>query len=138
MKYKFLYKEKEYLLNEYNCSELINDEEKPVKGITINNILQILNESSEVDFDIEYYQEACQDCLKGVKEKQKFFTFLQYHFYIFTKNKEFIISDISKEYRGLTFNKLLRQNKVDDSYIVSIIVCENCQDYIIQIENCIV
>lgn len=136
--YKFNYKDKEYILNKDNCSDLINDEEKPVKGITIENIIQILNSAENVDFDIEYYQEACPECLAGVKEKQKFFGFLEYHFYIFTKNGDYIISDIDKEYEGLSFNKLSRQGKVDDSYIVSIIVCENCQDYIIQIENCIV
>lgn len=136
--YELNYNDKRYLLNENNCSGLINDEEKPVKGIDINNIINILNDSDKVDFDIEYYQEACPECLAGVKEKQKFFGFLEYHFYIFTKKGEYIISDISKEYEGLSFNKLSRQNKVDDSYIVSIIICESCNDYIIQIENCTV
>ena len=131
--YKFTYEDTEYVLNENNCSELINDEEKPVKGITVDNILNMLNEA-----DIEYYQEACPECLAGVKEKQKFFGFLEYHFYILTKDGEYIISDISKEYKGLSFNKLSRQGKVDDSYIVSIIMCEKCQDYIIQIENCVI
>lgn len=137
-RYELNYNDKQYELNEDNCSGLINDEEKPVKGITINNILDILNDSEVVDFDTEYYQEACPECLAGVKEKQKFFGFLEYHFYIFTKNGEYVISDISKEYEGLSFNKLSRQNRVDDSYIVSIIICEKCNDYIIQIENCIV
>lgn len=136
--YKFTYEDMEYILNEKNCSELINDEEKPVKGITVENILSMLKESESTDFDIEYYQEACPECLAGVKEKQKFFGFLEYHFYIFTKKGEYVISDISKEYEGLSFNKLSRQGKVDDSYIVSIIICEKCQDYIIQIENCLV
>ena len=71
--YKFTYEDTEYVLNENNCSELINDEEKPVKGITVDNILNMLNEADDVDFDIEYYQEACPECLAGVKEKQKFF-----------------------------------------------------------------
>ena len=83
--YKFIYEDTEYVLNENNCSELINDEEKPVKGITVDNILNMLNENDDVDFDIEYYQEACPECLAGVKEKQKFFGFLEYHFYILTK-----------------------------------------------------
>ena len=69
--YKFTYEDTEYVLNENNCSELINDEEKPVKGITVDNILNMLNEADDVDFDIEYYQEACPECLAGVKEKQK-------------------------------------------------------------------
>lgn len=136
--YKFNYEDTEYVLNANNCSELINDEEKPVKGITVDSILNMLNEADDVDFDIEYYQEACPECLAGVKEKQKFFGFLEYHFYILTKNCEYVISDISKEYKGLSFNKLSRQGKVDDSYIVSIIICEKCQDYIIQIENCVI
>lgn len=136
--YKFNYEDTEYILNANNCSELINDEEKPVKGITVDSILNMLNEADDVDFDIEYYQEACPECLAGVKEKQKFFEFLEYHFYILTKNCEYVISDISKEYKGLSFNKLSRQGKVDDSYIVSIIICEKCQDYIIQIENCVI
>ena len=136
--YELNYNEKKYLLNEDNCSGLINDEEKPVKGITVDSILNMLNEAYDVDFDIEYYQEACPECLAGVKEKQKFFGFLEYHFYILTKKGEYVISDISKEYKGLSFNKLSRQGKVDDSYIVSIIICEKCQDYIIQIENCVI
>ncbi|MGL5749589.1 MAG: DUF3785 family protein, partial [Paraclostridium sp.] len=69
-------------------------------------------------------------------EKQKFFGFLEYHFYIFTKGGNYVISDIDKSYEGQSFNKLTRANKVDDSYIVSIIMCEACSDYIVQIENC--
>lgn len=136
--YKFTYDNTEYILNEKNCSELINDEDKPVKGITVERILDMITECDDIDFDIEYYQEACPECLAGVKEKQKFFGFLEYHFYILTKNAEYVISDISKDYEGLSFNKLSRQGKVDDSYIVSIIMCEKCQDYIIQIENCVI
>lgn len=135
--YKFTYDEKEYILNEDNCSGLLNDEEKPVKNINLSNIIELLKENDN-DFDVEYYQEACPECLAGVKEKEKFFPFLEYHFYIYTKNQEYVISDISKDYEGLSFNKLSRSNKVDDSYIVSIIICKNCGDYIVQIENCIV
>ncbi len=135
--YKFTYDEKEYILNNYNCSGLINDEEKPVKNIELTNIIELLRENDN-NFDVEYYQEACPECLAGVKEKEKFFPFLEYHFYVYTKNQEYVISDISKDYEGLSFNKLSRANKVDDSYIVSIIICKNCGDYIVQIENCIV
>ena len=98
--YKFTYEDTEYILNANNCSELINDEEKPVKGINVDSILNMLNEADDVDFDIEYYQEACPECLAGVKEKQKFFGFLEYHFYRLTKKGEYVISDISKEYKG--------------------------------------
>ena len=136
--YKFNYENEEYIVDQTNCTELINDDEKPVKGIDIDTILNLINQCDDVDFDMEYYQEACPECLAGVKEKQKFFGFLEYHFYIFTKNGVYVISDIDKSYEGLSFNKLNKQGRVDDSYIVSIIICEKCKKFIIQIENCIV
>ena len=136
--FKFKFREKEYELNESNCSGLINDEEKPVSNIDLDEVLRLLNQDENIDFDLEYYQEACPECLSGIKEKAKFFPFLEYHFYIFSKNQEYVISDISKEYEGLSFNKLSKAKKVDDSYIVSIIMCKSCGDYIVQIENCIV
>ncbi|UOW68576.1 DUF3785 family protein [Paraclostridium bifermentans] len=136
--FKFKFREKEYELNESNCSGLINDEEKPVSNIDLDEVLRLLNQDENIDFDLEYYQEACPECLAGVKEKQKFFGFLEYHFYVFSKDGKYVISDIDKEYYGLSFNKLSRAGKVDDSYIVSLIICEHCGDYIVQIENCIV
>ncbi len=135
---KFVYDEKEYVLEENKNVCLLNDEEKPVSGITLDDILNMIGDLEEIDFDTQYYKEACVECLDGVKEKQKFFAFLEYHFYIYTKDQKFVISDIQKEYEGQSFNKLLRAKKVDDSYIVSLIICKNCGDTLIQIENCIV
>ena len=40
--YKFTYDEKEYILNEDNCSGLLNDEEKPVKNINLSNIIELI------------------------------------------------------------------------------------------------
>ena len=100
-------------------------------------IIELLNNSpEEIIFDEEFYIEACPKCLKGIKEKEKFFPFLEYHFYIYTKDGKYVISTIDKDYKGKSFNKLSRANLVDDSYIVSMIICKHCNDYIIQIENC--
>lgn len=137
--YKFNYNEMEYILTKENCIEVVNDEEKPVNKFDLKELLELLNKTEkEVDFDTEYYQEACTVCLDGVKEKQKFFAFLEYHFYIFTKKGDYKISDISKDYSGKSFNKLSKANEVDDSYIVSVIVCKSCGKFVVQIENCIV
>lgn len=137
--FKFTFEEKEYILSDENFDGLVNDEEKPIANIDKNIILDLLNNSSEeIMFDEEYYMEACPKCLAGVKEKEKFFPFLEYHFYIYTKNGQYVISTIDKDYKGKSFNKLSRANLVDDSYIVSIIICKHCKEYIIQIENCIV
>ena len=135
---KFVYDEKEYVLEENKNVCLLNDEEKPVTGISLDDILNMIGDLDEIDFDTQYYKEACVECLDGVKEKQKFFAFLEYHFYIYTKDQKFVISDIQKEYEGQSFNKLLRANKVDNSYIVSLIICKNCGDTLVQIENCVV
>ena len=136
--YEFKFNDKTYKLDKTNCSGLINDEEKPIKNIDLEKILTLLSNNKNDEFEIEYYQEACPECMAGVKEKQKFFSFLEYHFYIYTKNSEYVISDIEKDYEGQSFNKMSRSKLVDDSYIVSIIMCDNCSDYIVQIENCIV
>ena len=135
--FKFNYDEKEYILDDENFDELINDDDKPVKDIDTDLIIELLrNSPEEIIFDEEFYIEACPKCLKGIKEKEKFFPFLEYHFYIYTKEGKYVISTIDKNYEGKSFNKLSRSNIVDDSYIVSIIICKHCNDYIIQVENC--
>lgn len=133
---KFRYDDKEYMLEENNCDYFANDEEKPVTGIGREDILNLLNNSEEVDFGLEYYDQPCNNCLHGRKEKAKAFKFLEYHFYIFTRNNEYVISNISGEYADTSFNKLLKRGKVDNSYIVSIMVCCNCGNYSIEIEEC--
>ena len=135
--FKFTFDEKEYILNDDNFDELINDDEKPVENINMEMIIKLLNDSSEeIIFDESFYIGACPKCLVGIKEKEKFFPFLEYHFYIYTKDGKYVISTIDKDYKGKSYNKLSRANLVDDSYIVSIIICKHCNDYIIQIENC--
>jgi len=136
MDYKFTYEDNLYELNENNFAGLINDEEKPVKGIDKDDILKLLNESEEVDFDLAYFDQACQKCFAGREEKAKFFKFLEYYFYIFTKKGEYVISSISKEYENTSFNKLLKSKQADNSYIVSVLVCSSCKEYSIVIEEC--
>ena len=66
--FKFTFDEKEYILDDENFDELINDDEKPVKNIDKDTILQLLNESpEEINFGEEFYIEACPKCLTGIK-----------------------------------------------------------------------
>jgi ribonuclease HI len=135
-KYNFMYDEKEYELGEDNCDFFANDEEKPVEGIVLEDVLELLRGSQKVNFNVEYYDMPCGNCRAGVEEKLKAFKFLEYHFYILTKDENYVISSISKEYENTSFNKLLKQGKVDNSYIVSVIVCINCGNYSVEIEQC--
>lgn len=134
--YKFTYNNREYELGEDNCSYVINDGEHPVSGLERPDVLELLNQAEAVEFGIEYYDQPCQSCLAGKKEKEKYFKFLEYHFFVFTKKGRYVISSISKEYADTSFNKLLKQGAVDNSYVVSIAVCVECGDYSIEIEQC--
>lgn len=135
-KYNFVYNNKEYELGESNCSYMINDEEHPVTGIERADVIELLSQQESVNFDMEYYDQPCQNCLAGKKEKDKYFKFLEFHFFIFTKKNNYIISSISKKYGDTSFSKLLKQGLVDSSYIISVMVCVECGSYSIEIEQC--
>lgn len=134
--YKFTFEDKSYELGEGNFDGFINDEEKPVEGINEEDIINLLNGSEEVDFGVEYYEEKCPDCPEDKERKSRFSKFLEYHFYIFTLKGKHVISTISKEYENLSFKKLLKQGRVDGSYIVSVIVCVDCGSYTIELSQC--
>ena len=134
--YKFVFDGREYELGIDPDDELINDEESPVGGIGISDVLGLLHQGEEVYFDMAHYDQPCSNCLAGKSVKDKYFKFLEYHFYIYTKNGQYVTSNISKDTEDTSFNKLLKKGKVDNSYIVSVIVCVHCGAYSIEIEQC--
>ncbi|MBU5483196.1 DUF3785 domain-containing protein [Clostridium sp. MSJ-11] len=135
--YKFIYKDKAYELSKDNCDYIfLSDEENEITGIELSDILELLNGCMKVSFDSAYYSQPCEKCLYGKEEKLKYFNFLEYHFYIFTKDNKYVISSISKEYEDTSFSQLLKLGKIDNSFIVMIMVCENCGAYAIEIEQC--
>jgi hypothetical protein len=134
--YKFVFNDKTYELNEGNCDDFLNDETVPVSGIELSNVLELLNEGEEVNFTLEYYDQPCSNCLAGKAEKEKYFKFLEYFFYIFTKDGKYVMSNLSKEYKNTSFTRLQREGKVDNSYIISAAVCINCGNYSVEIEQC--
>lgn len=116
-----------------NCDYFLNDD---VNEIDLDTILTLLQNSTEsLQFEKEYYSEYCDNCQKGKGEK-KVFDFIEGHFFIFTKNNNFIISDLSEKYKSTSFKRLLKSGEIDDSYIVKIIVCPYCDNYSIEIEQC--
>lgn len=135
MEYKFTFEGKEYNLNKDNIDYFINDDINPILDINEEIILEILNGSEKVDFSKAYFDLPCSNCMEGTEEKKKFFDFLGYNFYIYTKDGSLVISNIDKEYEGLSFNRLQRSREVDSSYIVTINVCKHCGTYSIEIEE---
>ena len=134
--YKFVFKEKEYELTENNYEELIMDEEYEIENLDVKKILEILNEAESIDFEKVYYNEPCNSCLSSNPTKSKFYEYLGYSFYIFTKDSKFTISNLSKDYKESSFGRLYRSNIVDNSFIVNIIFCEKCNRYTVEIEQC--
>ncbi len=129
---EIFYQDRSYELKEEKCQGILNDEVKPLRGFELTDILSLLKQYFEVRFDLEYFDSACESCRFGKAEKAKTFKFIEFHFYAFTKGGNFVISNISPEYT--TFKDLLRKKSVVESYLVSVIVCEHCGDYTIEIE----
>ncbi|WP_300349332.1 DUF3785 family protein [Clostridium sp.] len=130
--FKFTFDEKEYELSEDKMLYFFNEE---VKGFDIEKLYEILNNSEKVSFGKAYYDGPCEECKFGLDENKRSFPFLEFNMFIYTKNGEFIISNIEKNYEGLTYNKLLRTKKVDKSYLVNINVCKNCGNFGIEVEE---
>ncbi|MGL5415514.1 MAG: DUF3785 family protein [Clostridium sp.] len=137
MEYKFKFDEKEYTLNEENFLELINDEENEVEGFSLEEAIRLLNEGN-LEFDKAYYSSPCEACESNFKEKKSVSEYIEGFFYIYTKNNKYVISNIDKNYEGKTFNKLEILGEVDNSYIVSIIICKECSEFTIQIEELVI
>lgn len=130
--FSFNFDEKEYKLSEDKLIYLFNED---VGGFDIDKLFEILDNSDKVNFGKAYYDGPCEECKFGLEEKKKSFPFLEFNLFIYTKNGEFVISNIEKEYDGLTYNKLLREKRVDKSYLVNINVCKNCGNFAVEVEE---
>ena len=135
MQFKFKYNEKEYILNEQNLEYFVNDEVNPIMDVNEEKIIEILNNSDKVDFSKAYFDLPCENCKTGLEEKKKFFDFLGFNFYIYAKDRKYVVSTLDREYEGMSFNRLQKSGKVNESYIVIINVCKHCGCYSIEIEE---
>lgn len=135
MSYVVGYDDKKYTLEPDDCGFFMNDEEKPLMGIDVKAILAIMDGSDQVCFQKAYYDQACEGCRKNRQEGAKYFEFLEFHYYLFGKEGQYVMSSLSPEYEGKSLQDLLGKGLVDSSYIVSINVCQVCGDYTIDLEN---
>lgn len=135
MEFKFTFGDKEYSLREDNLDYFVNDEVNPISDIDEKRIIDILNSAENVEFSKAFFDLPCENCKEGVNEKKKFFDFLGFNFYIYAKDNEYVVSTLDKEYEGLSFNRLQKSGKINNSYIVIINVCKHCGNYSIEIEE---
>lgn len=130
---KFLANDKEYILDKEHFGELLNDDENPIKNIDEDYILNLL-EGKELDFEKAYYNYSCVSCKSEKQGKSKAYQFFEYHFYLYTKDGEVVSSSFETE-EGDSYAKMERERKLDNSYIVSVIVCAECGYFEIEIEQ---
>lgn len=135
MEFKFTFNDKEYSLREENLEYFVNDEVNPINNIDEKKIIDILNNAENVEFSKAFFDLPCENCKAGVEEKKKFFDFIGFNFYIYTKDNEYVVSTLDKEYEGLSFNRLQKSGKINNSYIVIINVCRHCGNYSIEVEE---
>lgn len=135
MEFKFTFDDKEYSLREDNLEYFVNDEVNPINNIDEKKIIDILNNAENVEFSKAFFDLPCENCKEGVSEKKKFFDFIGFNFYIYTKDNEYVVSTLDKEYEGLSFNRLQKSGKINNSYIVIINICKHCGNYSIEVEE---
>ncbi len=132
--FKFKHNDEEFILSEDNLSYMEVDE---IEDFNIEKVLEILEEATEkVQFDYEYYADNCEECSNSEPIDKKYYRFLEYHFYVFTKEGKYIMSNISNDFENTTYSQLAKNRSIDESYIVSIILCESCRSFTIEIEQC--
>lgn len=136
MEYKFIFNDNEYILNEENCDGIFFYDDNEIDGISIDLVLNALNQGEEVNFSTEYFADKCS--CNSQEKIGKSYQYLEYHFYVYTRNNEYVINTLSEDYKDTSFNKLFRAGKIDDSYIINVTVCPNCGSYYIGVEQCTV
>ena len=130
--FSFTFDEKEYTLSEDKLLYFFNED---VEGFDIDKLFEILNSSEGISFGKAYYDGPCEECKFGLEEKKKSFPFLEFNMFIYAKNGKFVISNIEKAYEGLTYNKLLRDKKVDKSYLVNIMFVKIVGTSLLKLKN---
>lgn len=132
--YELINEGKKYRLEADKCSGFLNDEERPIEGITVEDILDLLRDSERVLFYNTYYDQACESCQKNINEDGKYFDYLEFQFYLFAKGNSYVISSLSEEYDSQILSKHNNTGTVDSTYLISVTVCESCGDYTIDLE----
>ncbi|MDF1617692.1 DUF3785 family protein [Petrocella sp. FN5] len=132
--YEWVYEDKKIILESEKCSMFLNDEDNPISGVTVEEILELLKESERVESSMAYYDQGCEVCHKNKSDTSHSYRFLEFHFYLFAKEGKYVMSSLSKSYEDKTLPRLLNEGTVNGTYIASINICENCGDYTIDLE----
>lgn len=130
----FNYYGTQYTLDEEKCVAYLNDENQPIIGLEFEEIMSLLKKN-HLEFEVEYFESSCETCQEKEGMRLKAYPFLEYHFFAFTKDNQYVMSSLSQDYESMSYEQLEKQGKVNAMYLVSIIVCKECGEYTVEVES---
>ena len=125
---------KNYDLSEEHCLALLDDEEKPLKSLKLNQLLEWMAASDRLYFEKVYYDVACDQCGGNRSKTSKYYQYLEAHFYLFAKDGQVVKTSLDQDYKEQSLLKLMKEKLVDDSYLVSVNICPACGTFSVDLE----
>ncbi len=125
----------ELTLLKEKCLGIWNDEIAPIHELTYELVASWMSYMPEDAYEIEYFEDDCEICPPKPRGKKRLVPYLEGHFYVFTKAGQPVTLSIHPEYVMGSFESLLLQGIVDQSYIMSVIVCPTCGHYQFSLEQ---
>lgn len=129
------WKQEVYPLETTKLIDLYQDEQVVLEEITKEQIFEMLA-GKIVQVEKEYYDQGCEVCHFKKDGEEKYYGFLEAHFYIFAKEGKLVGNSLAGDYEALSFRQLEKQGKVDQLYLVSFIICMHCGSFSVEIECC--
>lgn len=120
---------KNYELTEDLCTGVFNDEDVPMREMEPLDFLKLLTPKFAENLDLEYYEDPCENCPPVERKKKELVPYLEGHFYLFTKKGEPVMSTLDPAYEATSYELLVNEGKVDESYVVSVVICPDCGEY---------
>lgn len=136
MRFKLKIQNETYEIVLDNCEAFFNDDALPIKAFDAEAALKLFATLDQESFAIEYYEDDCESCPPTPRSKKRLVPFIEGHIYVFTLNQEVVFTSVDPEYVSGSFDTLLSKGLVNDSYIVSLVLCPKCQKYQIEVEQC--
>ncbi len=125
----------EWLLSEEKCQGIFNDEILPINELTFTTVMSWMKNLDSADFELEYYEDDCEVCPTKARGKKRLVPYLEGHFYVFTKLGNVVTTSIEPSFEMGSYDALILKGEVDQSYIMSVIVCPDCGSFQLSLEQ---
>lgn len=135
MEYLLKHASGEWTLKKEKCIGIFNDDIAPIKNINCDQILTWMAHLDPEVFELEYFEDDCEICPVKPRGKKKLVPYLEGHFYVFTKSGEVVSTSIDPAFVSGSYETLLLKGTVDESYILSVILCPTCGYFQVSIEQ---